>query len=121
MADQISRREYLKRSLLLGVVTAGGVHLIAACGKDEGTGGSSAGSSAASTNCTDTSALDDQQKQVRTTLQYVDATTIADKRCDNCQQYVAATAGGQPCATCRVMPGPVSAGGYCSAWVAKQA
>jgi len=104
--DTISRREMIKRSLLLGAIAAGSGHLLAACGDDGGT-------------CGDLSGLNSQQRQTRTTLEYVEATPFPDKRCDNCQLYVA-PAQGSSCGTCQVVAGPVTPAGHCKSWVVKQ-
>ena len=67
--------------------------------------------------CTDVSKLSAEQKKTRQSLQYVDASPHADKRCNNCRLFKA-PAEGSECGTCQVVPGPIHPKGYCIAWAA---
>lgn len=64
--------------------------------------------------------IDDTSKKLRSTLQYVEKSAIAEKNCGNCLQYVAPE-GGKKCGGCKLFTGPVQAAGYCLSWAAKQA
>ena len=125
-----SRRDFLLKASALGALAAGGSSLLAACGGKEGgtqapgTGSSTAAppaqeQAAASASCDDLSGLTEQEKQMRTALQYVDHTTMPDKRCDNCQLYIPPE-GDAPCGGCKILKGPIAPAGYCTSWAAKQ-
>ncbi len=68
--------------------------------------------------CTDTTGLSAEQRQVRTTLAYVDSATEPGKDCERCQHYVAATQEGS-CGGCKLLPGPVHPRGYCKVFTAR--
>ncbi len=106
MSDSMtSRRSFLGKSL--AVIAAGGA--LAACGKKESSGPKALA-------CNDTTGLSDADKQMRTTLGYVDATTQAGKECSGCQLY---TAGQNSCGSCQLFPGPVDPNGSCDSFVAR--
>lgn len=123
-----SRRDFLLKASALGAVAIGGSSVLAACGGKEGGSETPAAAPAApqaapktaAAGCNDLTGLTDQEKQMRTALQYVDATPIAEKRCDNCQLYVVPE-GDSPCGGCKILKGPVAPAGYCTSWAAKQA
>lgn len=123
-----SRRDFLLKASGLGAVAIGGSSVLAACGGKEGASEAPAAAPAtpqeapqtASVTCDDLTGLTDQEKQMRTALQYVDETTIADKRCDNCQLYIEPE-GDSPCGGCKILKGPIAPAGYCTSWAAKQA
>lgn len=68
-------------------------------------------------SCTDVSNLSQEQIQTRKSLQYVDDSPHAGKRCDNCR-FFKPPAGGEECGRCEVVPGPIHPKGYCTAWAA---
>lgn len=106
MANEISRRSMLKRSLVVvGAAVVSGSAL-AACGGEE----------AAGLDCSGTQGLTPPQVATRTSLGYVEATAQADKRCDNCSLYTAGAA--DACGTCTVVQGTINPAGYCNSWVA---
>ncbi len=119
--DSFSRKDFLKKISLFGVVATGSSAVLTACG-----GGGDAGSSeeaasapaAAADPCEDLTGLADSDIQMRSTLGYVKEGEDAAKRCDNCQLYVA-PAEGSSCGGCTLFKGPVHPGGYCNSWVAK--
>lgn len=104
-APKLSRRAVLKGSAVSLVVL--------------GTGGLAACSREAELSCTDTTGLAAHQIQMRQTLQYVDASPDANKRCDNCRFYEAAPAANQ-CGGCKLVPGPIHPRGYCTSWAASE-
>ena len=111
----LSRRLFLQRTAMVGAVTVGAGYL-AACG---GSGGSTeGGGETAALDCTDTSALSEDQNLTRESLGYVDASTDPAKNCTNCQQFQAPAAEGS-CGTCLVVPGSINPDGNCTAWVEK--
>ena len=57
---------------------------------------------------------------MRGALQYIDVTELPDKRCDNCQLYIEPE-GTSACGACKILKGPVTAGGHCTSWAAKPA
>jgi len=109
---KLSRRAFLERAALLGAAAVAGPALLAACnsGGDEGGGGGGG------LDCTDTSGLTPQEAQMRTSLNYVDASTTAGQTCENCTLYTAANAG--ECGGCTVIQGPINPNGWCSSWAA---
>lgn len=70
--------------------------------------------------CTDTSDLSEQDATMRTTLNYVDISTVEGKTCDNCSLYVAPETG-SGCGTCLTIKGPIHPMGYCDIWAAQTA
>jgi hypothetical protein len=114
--ESFSRKDFLKKISLFGMVAAGSSAVLTACG-----GGSSTPEPApvaAADPCEDLTGLADSDKQMRTTLGYVKETPDPDKRCDNCQLYVV-PAEGSSCGGCTLFKGPVHPAGYCNSWVAK--
>jgi hypothetical protein len=107
--DGISRRELIKRSLVVLGAATGGAALLSAC--------DSGGDSGGALSCNDLSGLDEQQKQTRTSLEYVEKTPDPAKTCSNCNFWQA----GQPnaCGSCTLVQGPINPEGYCKSWVAK--
>lgn len=109
-ANNTNRREFLTR-LGIGALTVGAVSALAACGKKEGGG-------AAAVACNDTTGLSEADKATRESLKYVDVSPDAAKLCKGCQQFVEPAAGAA-CGGCKIVKGPIAAGGYCTAFVAK--
>lgn len=109
MSDEITRREMMKRSLLVLGAAAGAGAVLAGCGDDDEGG---------ALTCTDTSGLTDAEKQLRTQQEYTDHSPFDDKTCANCRFFQAAQ---QPdsCGTCQVVKGPIHPEGHCKLWAAK--
>lgn len=107
--DNSTRREFLTR-LGLGALTVGAASALVACGKKEEGG--------AAVTCTDPAGT---SNPTRTSLKYVDVSPDPNKRCDNCQQYVAPE-GGKACGGCKLFNSTdVAPKGYCNGWVQKTA
>jgi hypothetical protein len=70
----------------------------------------------ASFSCTDVSNLTQEQLETRKSLQYVDESPHAEKRCDNCRLFKP-PGEDETCGTCQIVPGPIHPQGYCTAWV----
>lgn len=117
--ESFSRKDFLKKVSLFGMVAAGSSAVLSACGGGESTSTEpTAGEpTAAADPCSDLSGLSDQDKQMRTSLGYVKAGTDPEKRCNNCNFYVA-PAEGSPCGGCTLFKGPVHPEGYCNSWIA---
>lgn len=117
----VSRRDFLLRASALGAAAVGGSSLIAACGGKESapqTAAPPAASEAvADAGCNDLSGLTEQEKQMRGALQYVEVSPDPEKRCDNCQLYIAPEEG-VACGSCKILKGPVAPGGHCTSWAA---
>ena len=119
MTDKdLSRREFLQKTALLGVAV-GASSLLAACSATEPAPGTEAGDVAGGPlDCSDISGLSETQVQTRTGLAYVEMSTTPDQNCLNCVQYQAAAEAGT-CGTCTLVPGPINPEGWCSSWAAK--
>lgn len=112
-----SRRDFVQRICLIGAAST----VLTSCGGGEAPPDvSSEEEVEAVLTCTDTSGLTEQDVAMRTTLNYVDISTIEGKTCDNCALYVAPEAG-TGCGTCLTVKGPIHPLGYCDIWVAQTA
>jgi len=111
MNNSLDRKTFLKRFGLMGIAAAGASTILSACG-----GG---GSETTPDPCKDVSGLTEQDKTMRSTLNYVNKTENPDQRCDNCQLYKQPV-NGSACGGCLLFGGPVTAEGWCSSWVIKQ-
>lgn len=69
-----------------------------------------------STACYDPAALPMSQKGLRKSLQFVDLSPDAAKRCELCAFYKAAAPG---CGTCQILNGPVALDSFCLSYAAK--
>lgn len=118
MSDTLTRRNFIQRLAVVGSVVVG-AGALAACGSE---GAESGEGETATLACTDVSALTEDKKTTRTTLNYVDASVTEGKNCTNCQQFQpdAANAAGS-CGACLVVPGPINPVGYCDSWAEKTA
>jgi len=116
----LSRREFLHTSVITSV--AGVALLNVACNSPKSANDPGMEKkeepAAAGGGCTDLAGLSDADKQTRTQLKYIDVSDQPGKNCENCQLFVAAEAG-KPCGSCKVVKGPIAAGGNCSAWAKK--
>lgn len=119
--SELTRKDFIRRSAVLGAVGVGASAVLAYCGgrppaEDEGEVAEAASA------CGDISGLSDAEKQQRqamtTNLKYVEKSEIAGQMCNNCQLYKE-PAGGSACGGCQLFPGPVAAEGHCASWAAK--
>lgn len=119
----LSRREFLQRALALGMATAGAGVVLSACGKKEEKKPEAKKPAAKkpeakkALKCDDAAGLSDADKATRKNNAYVDKSTTAGKKCDNCQLYQAKAPGA--CGGCAVVKGPIHPDGYCRVWVKK--
>ncbi|NNF58417.1 MAG: hypothetical protein HKN04_09260 [Rhodothermaceae bacterium] len=94
---------------------------LAACGGgEEGADGGGAGTGAEvieASSCLGYATLSDSDQQIRTSLNYVDASEVADQNCVNCRFYNAPDEMA-PCGGCQIFAGPVSPAGHCTSWAA---
>ena len=110
MSDQHeSRRAFLARLAAAGLAVSG-ASLLSACG-----GGDDTPQSAAA--CAGYDQLTQPELAMRQGLNYVDNSPNPAQLCSNCLHYQAPTEG--VCGGCALVPGPVLADGYCTAWVAQ--
>ena len=108
MSDRtVTRREVIR--LLLASAVAVPAAAIMGCSKKEGGGG---------LTCTDTAGLTEQEVGMRKTMQYVDKSPDAVKKCSGCALYKAAAAAGS-CGGCQLLKGPIHPDGYCTSFAAK--
>ena len=66
--------------------------------------------------CADPAKLDDGQKSLRDSLNYVEQSTDPSKTCNGCSFFQTA---GEGCGTCQIFSGPANANGHCDSWGAK--
>ena len=69
------------------------------------------------TACYDPANLPLSQKGLRKSLQFVELSTDATKRCELCAFYKATAPG---CGSCQILNGPVATGSFCLSYAAKQ-
>ncbi len=122
--QELNRRAFLKNVTLLGSVVAGG-SLLSACGGGDDAPAPMADApaeapmAAEAAGCSDLSGLTDQEKSMRTTLQYVEVSEVEGKNCTNCSFYTQEE--GAACGGCTLIKGPIAPNGYCVSWAPKQA
>ncbi len=109
----ISRKELLKKGVVVGAV--GAVSMALAYCKKKPAGDSAP---AAAGGCGDVSGLTTAEKDQRTSLQYADKSAKADQVCSGCALFVPAAAGAA-CGGCNLLKGPIAPEGWCSSWVKK--
>jgi hypothetical protein len=114
MSDHdVTRREFLERAAILGAAF-GAAPLLAACASSEEGAATGDDVAAGPIDCTDTSALTEDEVKTRTDLEYVEMSEMPDQNCLNCEQYDGdATA----CGACTLVPGPINPEGWCISWV----
>jgi len=69
--------------------------------------------------CENFSQLTKEDLEIRNNLEYVNETPIPEKRCNNCELWIAPEES-QICGGCQIMHGPVKDKGYCTAWIVKE-
>ena len=118
MSDTLTRRNFIQRLAVVGTVVVGAGALVACTTESAET----EKNEAASLACDDVSALTEDEKTTRTTLNYVEMSVTEGKNCTNCQQFQpdAANAAGT-CGKCLVVPGSINPTGYCDSWSEKAA
>ena len=67
-------------------------------------------------SCPNQESLSEQEIAIRNSLKYVDSTPVSGRTCDNCKLYTL-PASATICGGCKVVPGPIHAKGYCTAWL----
>ncbi len=115
MSDQkLNRRQFFERAAVIGAAVTGASAFLSGCKKSDGGGGASSSTKKKEpkADCSDLSGLSEQQKAQRKSLNYVDQTPKAEKNCANCKLFKKEG----PCNKCTVVPGPIAAKGYCTAW-----
>ncbi|MFC2085603.1 high-potential iron-sulfur protein [Bacteroidota bacterium] len=118
---EVTRRSFLAQASALGLVAFGSSAVLTACGGGESQPADQVPAPAPepmASGCNDLSGLSDAEVQMRSTLAYVDESSIPDKNCNGCQLFVPAE-GGAACGGCQIIKGPIAAGGYCTSWAAK--
>lgn len=69
--------------------------------------------------CDDTSGLTPEDIKRRKELKYTDRASNREQTCGGCMHLQPVPGSNSPCKRCSVLPGPVHADGWCSAWVAR--
>jgi hypothetical protein len=109
----MDRREFLGR---LGAFCAAAAPpgILAACGGERtGAGAGVAGAVVVdASTCSGYADLGPDQRRMRESFGYVDATPTPDATCSACRFFTTSQAA-SPCGGCRLFHGPVSPGGWC--------
>ena len=113
----LSRREFLQRTAVVGAVVGAG-SLMAACGNKTAVPGVAGTVQMPALDCSDVSKLTDIEKANRTTLNYAQKSTFEGQKCANCVQFKAPTQA-NTCGTCKVVAGPINPEGHCLSWAPK--
>lgn len=102
LRPRLDRRHYLKLSMCGGASLALGPLLVTltSCGRD-----------LSSLKCSAPEQLDEQSKQTRSQLGYVDLARDEGKRCLSCTYWEKAASDG--CGSCSTVPGPIHPLGTC--------
>lgn len=124
MKTSQSRRDLLvhaaKGGLALLVSASLGPTFLSACKKgqasEKGAGTAAKAVTEQVIPCPNQESLSDQEKTIRTSLKYVDASVISGRTCDNCKLYTRPLPGAS-CGGCKVVPGPIHPKGHCTAWL----
>ena len=106
MAQRMTRRDLMKRTVWLPVLAAGAGVAVAGCGDD------------GELTCTDTSGLSPAELTMRQSQEYTDDSPFEDKVCDNCR-FWQPPAEQNACGGCQVIKGPIHPKGYCKLWAAR--
>lgn len=125
MSDKklLNRRQFLERAALLGAAAMGAGTLLSACEPSSDDAGEPAEQEPAADegfSCNDEEALADLTEDEisrREEFEYVEQTTTADQRCDNCIHWQEPE-GGADCGGCAILPGPFNPEGWCNQWIA---
>ena len=113
----MNRKDFLKSTILLGISGAGISAVLSACGGKEKEPASGGGTAAkANDPCNDLSGLTDDEKETRTTFEYVAQSPKPDQHCSNCSLFIEPEAG-KTCGTCQIVKGPINPLGHCSQWI----
>jgi hypothetical protein len=92
-----------RRALLVGVGTSSAASVVAL-----------SGCGAAPETCSDPNQLTDAQASIRRSMNYVEASGDAARRCQQCRYFEASSAGA--CGTCSFLGGAVNSAGHCDGW-----
>ena len=117
---KMGRRSFLRQAGVAGLMGAGMVLGLTACGgdkKSEEAAKSAAAAKPAGDPCSDLSGLTADERATRTTFQYKEVSDDPAKVCTNCN-FWQAPAAGQSCGGCTLVKGPIHPGGGCISWVA---
>ncbi len=117
MEKNITRKNFLKKISIGGVLIIGGGTLISACG-DSNEKQQEQLSKNANLPCSDVSGLTDSELATRTSNDYTSASPYNDKFCGTCNLFIMPKEGKQ-CGSCQVVKGPISPQGYCKLWIKK--
>jgi hypothetical protein len=66
--------------------------------------------------CADPNSMDSGARELRKSLNYVEASTEPEKTCSVCGFF---EAGKEGCGSCQIFNGSVNAGGHCDFWARK--
>lgn len=116
---KVGRRRTLQL-LGAGLATAGGLFVLGACNKDQGSGGQGGSTSQGSTSAGGCNTpIEEASKQLRKTLQYKEKADNPEKVCKACAQYDTGKFG--DCGGCKLFQGPVKPEGGCLSFAPKSA
>ena len=116
---KFSRREFLSNSLapLAGFVVMGS--FLSSCKSSDQSAKEQGDLKKKADPCNDLSGLTEEEKSIRTELEYVAKSPFPDKVCDNCAVWIKPEEG-KECGGCEIMEGPVHPKGYCVSWLAME-
>ncbi len=100
----LSRRELIKRGVVLSVVASAPAALFTGCGSGE-------------LRCNDESALSTAERDARHGAGYAERAADRARACSGCNFYQAA--GANACGSCTVVRGPIHPEGSCNLFVAR--
>nr|MEE4266409.1 hypothetical protein [Candidatus Krumholzibacteria bacterium] len=124
--QKLDRRTFFRQVGITGLAGVGLMLGLTACGGDKESGAAtkaaaskSASPAASADPCSDLTGLTQDEKNMRTTLQYQATAADPAKPCHTCN-FWHPPAEGTTCGTCTLMKGPIDPNGGCISWVVKQ-
>ena len=132
---KLTKLKYMKRKdflRTLAFTAASGSVFLAACGGESNKPAETktepattpeaapAPAATASADCNDLSGLTEADIKQRESVQYVAASTDAEKKCSNCR-FFQPGADATACGGCQLFKGPVAPEGNCKSWFKKDA
>lgn len=116
-----SRRNFLalfcKSAAALSVAATFGSTLLSSCKKNTQDSAPQGSNSQEDLLPPNTDTLTDQEKSIRSSLNYTDQSKVMGRFCDNCKLYTLPQNKDLKYGGCKVVPGPIHPKGHCTAWI----